>query len=307
MSRRTRSTCSCVRAGGDGDVARRDAVVQAVQAQVHLRVGQREVELLLRLRQRVGVGGGRPAADLGGNAEELGHRVHLGLVQVRDRLDVGRTVAEFHEEPLVVLEAVRRARRDVVQRVRVVVLEHLAGALLEVVGRQNPQVGVDRQPGAGTGRRPGPRRRWSTAAASRSPPRALQDELRLPFRAVLGNHLADGVVVAAVAAERVQDAGELLQRGPDAQVVGDGCAQSDRLGCGRAFGHVQAEHPLRADRTDAERRRHAGVDATRQCDDGALASGRDQVVPDALGDAVGFGLEVQREAVGAEGWCVVMG
>ena len=55
--------------GRDGHLGRRNAMIQPPKAQVHLVVGQREVELLLDLRQRVGVGGGRPAADFLGNAQ----------------------------------------------------------------------------------------------------------------------------------------------------------------------------------------------------------------------------------------------
>ena len=100
--------------GGRRHFGRRHAVVRAVEAEVHLVVGQREVELFLRLRQRERVGGRRPAADLLGHAEVLGQRVDLGLVEVRDRLDVGGAVALLHEEALVVLEPVGRAGDGVV-------------------------------------------------------------------------------------------------------------------------------------------------------------------------------------------------
>src|SRR5580693_5438809 len=42
-----------------GHLARRGAMVEAVEAEVHLAIGQREIELLLRLRQRPGIGGRR--------------------------------------------------------------------------------------------------------------------------------------------------------------------------------------------------------------------------------------------------------
>src|SRR6478735_2235181 len=62
-------------AGGLGDLLDRAAGVLAVQAHVHEVPGQGEVELLLRLRQRVGVGRRRPGPDLLRDAEVLGQRV----------------------------------------------------------------------------------------------------------------------------------------------------------------------------------------------------------------------------------------
>ena len=75
-----------------------------------------------------------------------GDGVDLRLVEHRDRLHVGRPVAQLHEEALVVLEPVRRAGHDEVQAVGVEVLEHLAGALLVVRRREDPEVGVRREP-----------------------------------------------------------------------------------------------------------------------------------------------------------------
>ena len=85
--------------------------------------------------------GGR-LADLGGHAEVRGERVDLRLVEVRDRLEVGRAVALLHEEALVVLEPVGRAGDGVVQAIGVVVLDHLAHALLEVRRGDELQVGA---------------------------------------------------------------------------------------------------------------------------------------------------------------------
>ncbi len=76
----------------------------------------------------------------------VGQSVDLRLVEVRDRLHVGRAVAVLDEEALVVLEAIRRPRDRVVEPVRVVVLEHLAGALLEVRRGDQGSVGIRGQP-----------------------------------------------------------------------------------------------------------------------------------------------------------------
>src|SRR5512140_1674904 len=50
-------------------LCRRDRMIARLQAGIHPRVGQREVELLLRLRQRVGVRRRRARADLRGDVE----------------------------------------------------------------------------------------------------------------------------------------------------------------------------------------------------------------------------------------------
>ena len=69
-------------------------------------------------------------------------RVHLTLVQVRDRLHIGRAVAVLHKEALVlvVLEAVGRADDRVVEPVGVKVFECFAHTLLEVGGGNDLQV-----------------------------------------------------------------------------------------------------------------------------------------------------------------------
>jgi hypothetical protein len=66
---------------------------------------------------------------------------------VGDGLHVGGAVAVLHEEALVVLEPVRRADDRVVESVGVVVLEHLANALLEAGGGDDLAVGRGRQLG----------------------------------------------------------------------------------------------------------------------------------------------------------------
>jgi hypothetical protein len=129
----------------DKTITARWNVVQRPQRQVHLPVGQREVELVLALLEAVGVGGRSRSPHLFGNAQFFSQRVDLGLVQVGDRLDVGGAVAVLHEEALVVLQAVRRADYRVVQAIRVEILQRLADALLEVGRRDDLQVGVQRQ------------------------------------------------------------------------------------------------------------------------------------------------------------------
>ena len=79
-------------------------------------------------------------AEALGQAQVPRHAVHLRLVEMRDRLDVGRAVAVLDEEALVVLQPVRRADHGVVEPVGVEVFERLADALLEVGGGDDLQV-----------------------------------------------------------------------------------------------------------------------------------------------------------------------
>ena len=103
-------------------------------------MGEREIELLLGLRQRVRVGGGRPPADLVRDTEVRGQRVDLHFVEVRDRLHVRRAIPLLHEESERVLLQVWRACDGVVEPVGVMVFEHLPGPLFEIGSRhQRPK------------------------------------------------------------------------------------------------------------------------------------------------------------------------
>src|SRR5438105_15729960 len=58
-----------IQADGTGDRFRRQAVIPRVETEVHLGHGEREVELLLGLRERIGVRGRRACPDGLGDAE----------------------------------------------------------------------------------------------------------------------------------------------------------------------------------------------------------------------------------------------
>ena len=91
------------------ELGRLDAVRVAPHQLVHPLVGVAEVELLLALRQREGLGRRGAARDRLRQPELPCQRVDLTLVEAGDRLHVGESVAALDEEPLVVLEQVRRA------------------------------------------------------------------------------------------------------------------------------------------------------------------------------------------------------
>jgi molybdate-binding protein len=98
------------------------------------------------LAQTVGVGGGHGVHTTSGRPEVARHGVDLRLVEVRDRLEVGRAIAVLDEETLVVFEPVGRADHGVVQAVGMEVLHRLADALLVVGGRHDLQVFLQGQP-----------------------------------------------------------------------------------------------------------------------------------------------------------------
>ena len=62
-----------------------------------------------------------------------------------NRLDVGRTVAVFHEESLIVFKAIGGARHGVIEAVGVIILEHFPRPLLEIRRGDHFQVGLQRQ------------------------------------------------------------------------------------------------------------------------------------------------------------------
>jgi acyl-CoA synthetase (AMP-forming)/AMP-acid ligase II len=109
------------------------AVILGPQAEVHLRVGQGGVELLLRLRERVGVGGGLTSPDLFRQTQMIGEREYLGFVEVGDGLEVSRPIPLLHEEPLIVFDEVRRSANCELETIGVVVLHHRPRSLLEVL------------------------------------------------------------------------------------------------------------------------------------------------------------------------------
>ena len=117
-----------------------------IQAKIHEIVGKRKVEFFLGLRERPRIGCRRPGADLFGDPQEFRELVDLGLVEVRDRLEVRRAVTVLHEKSLVVFQPVRRSGHRVVQPVGVIVLDLFARALLHVGGGNDTEIDVERQP-----------------------------------------------------------------------------------------------------------------------------------------------------------------
>ena len=216
-----------------------------------------------------------------------------------DRLDVGRAVAELDEEALVVLEAVGRAGGDEVEPVGVVVLERLADALLEVGGRDDAQVGLGGE-AVGLLVAVGIDHYDRVQAEGVGLDNRRQHDLRLVAGAVVREHEPHGIVAPAIRAEGFQWHGDVLDDRVDAERVGHGLADRDRLGRGLALGHVDAEDPFGTERAHRDRGDRARVDPARQGDD-------DTAPPDVLevglqqpADSLGLLLEVELQGLGAE-------
>jgi hypothetical protein len=72
--------------------------------------------------------------------------IHLSFVQMRNGLDISRAVAQLDEKSLVVLQAVGGPGYSIIHSVGMIIFQHFAGALLEVGGSHNFQIGFQRQP-----------------------------------------------------------------------------------------------------------------------------------------------------------------
>ncbi len=197
------------------DLLDRNAVGERIQAQIHLGVRQCEVEFLLRLRHRIGVRRGRPAANLVRHPQVRRELVDLRFIQVCDRLEIGCPVALFDEEPLVVFQAVGGARDGIVKPVGVVVLGHLADALLVIGGRHQLQVRLCRHP-LGL---PHTARVLDGQLEHIEPvtfQNRWQRDLALPAVAILRKHFANRLILPCVAAKPLERWRDVLDDRVDA-------------------------------------------------------------------------------------------
>ena len=115
-------------------------MIERIKAQIHPVIRQCKVKLLLCLRHRKSVSGGWALPDFFWHAKVLCQLVHLGFVKVGNRFEVRRAVTLLHEKTLVIFQQVGCARYRIVKSVCVVVLGHLAHALLEVSRSNHLQV-----------------------------------------------------------------------------------------------------------------------------------------------------------------------
>ncbi len=182
-----------------------------------------------------------------------------------DGLHVGRAIALLHEEALVVLEAVGRPRHRVVEAVGVVVLHGLAGALLQVGGGDQLEVGLQ-----GQAHRPALALRALHRELEDVEAVALQDggqgDLALPPVPVLGDEAAHGRRLPGVAARAREHGGDVLEDGLHPERLRDEAAQAESVRRGVALGHEEGEHLVPAEGAHREGGHHRAVDAAREAD-----------------------------------------
>ena len=85
------------------------AVVEPIEAQIHLLVRERKIKLFLQLRERPCVGRRQPAADDLRHVAMLCQLVDVAFIEMRNRLEIGRTATVLDEKSLIMLKPVRRA------------------------------------------------------------------------------------------------------------------------------------------------------------------------------------------------------
>ena len=226
-----------------------------------------------------------------GSSELVGQGEDLPLVEARDRLHVGQTVASLDEEALVVLEQVRRADHRVGEPVGPGVLEQLADPLLHVRGGEQRQVGGRGHPAAllrAVGALDDEREDRDPAAGGRA------HQLVLPVRLVLGEDLADRLVALAVAPEALERVRDRHLDAAHPEVLRQLGAEVRGAVADVALGQAQAEHLLRAERPHADPRGDAGVDSAGDRDDRAAPAQRADRLGRALGQLAqaGGGVEV---------------
>jgi hypothetical protein len=241
------------------------------EAQIHLLVGQREVELVLPLRQGVRVGRRRPAADLLGHADRLGHRVHLRLVEVGDRFDVGSAVAVLDEESLIVLESIGGSCDRVVLLLGPEIFRQLSRALFHVGRRNDRQVRIQRRTGTllhALGRLHDEAEDIQAGSIAD----LREHDFRFPARAELRKDRSNGGVALAVAAHRLERWKQIDGPRLDSESLRHELAQFQAFSRGIGLRHEQREHPLRTKSTRRKRRDQRAVDPPRHPDDDTAAS-----------------------------------
>ncbi len=133
---------------------------------------------------------------------------------MRNRLQIGGTVATLHEESQIVFQPVWRTGDRVMETIGMVVLEHFAGPLFEIRRRYNAQISRKSEACGMTltvwrfGNQRGERVTTLTA----------NDQLGFPAFPIFGNHSTDSFVPPAIAARSDEDWGDGFGRKSSGQV-----------------------------------------------------------------------------------------
>ena len=93
-------------------------MVERPQSEVHFSKRQSKIELILTLRQTVCVGRRLGAADVRWQTHGLRQCVDLRLIKMRNRLDIGRPVAAFYEEALIIFKSIRCSDNSKIKPIR---------------------------------------------------------------------------------------------------------------------------------------------------------------------------------------------
>ena len=264
------------------DVGRAPPFVPRLQH--HIQGGERQgkEELLLRLGERIRVGGGRARPDRCGHAERLGQLIDLGLVQMRDRLHVSQAVATLHEESLVVLQPVGRADDRVVQAVGVVVGAHGAHPLFEVrcghdlAQLTSGQADLPHAAGrAGGGldlphalaRCGGLHRQITHVEPIGIQSATVEHQLGAPPHTEIGHEATDGGVAPVVASARLEHGGDVLHDEFDSEPTRPVMGQHETLGVRFPLRQAEPQDVTRAHRLHGKCRTHRAVHTTAHRDD----------------------------------------
>src|SRR5438093_2302724 len=261
--------------GGHPQVGRddvvRDAVVLRPEHQIQPRVVQRVVEVLLRLREAEGVRRRLAPEDLLVDAKMASQRVDLALVQTGDGLHIGGAVAELHEESLVVLETIGRARDGIAQAVGVVVLQHLSDALLEIGRGHDLEIRARRQTEAAFVAGPGADDELEEVQELALERVARENDLPRQIGLEVNEDTAHRGVPDLITAGRLEHRRDVVDLVRDLEPLAESAPVDEALRARVALGEEQREDALRSESPDAERRDAGGVDPARHRNDHATA------------------------------------
>ena len=141
--------------------------------------------------------------------------IYLGLVKVRNRLEIRQPIPAFYKKTLVVFEPVGSSGNGVDVLIGVVIFEHFARTLFEIRRCHDAQICVRSEPDA----RDGSVGRLHDDGEDRIAriEHVGQHDLALPPRSVFGNHAANGFIPPFIAARSLKNAGDIFRHGADAE------------------------------------------------------------------------------------------
>ncbi len=214
---------------------------------------------------------------------------------MRDGLEVCAAITLLDEETLIVLKPVGRTRDSVVQAISVIILSHLAHALLVVRRGDDLQVGAKRETH---------RRHYALRTLHRQARDVhaftfkyrRQHQLAFPAVTVFGNNRADCILLPPVTTEPLKRGGNIFHHGVDAEMLGEHLAEHECIVRRMMLGHEQTMHLLLAKRSHAQRGDDRTVDTAGDADNGPAAMElTEHLLTQRCGDISHFGSSIQLE------------